>query len=277
MPSVQEILRQTGFSDQEINAIDERARVAFTNVLTQAEADRQAAELAYRANSDFYEQKIVPAMTDMDTERQRLENERIRAQSEVAFYREQNEAARQAGFVASDAPGFQPRDGGGRYVAGPTGSPVLAGGIDELREQAGQAIGILSDLQWKHQTLFNRPLPVSPSELVKRASAAGLDAVTFANREFGFDKRERELTEERQKAHDDAIRKETAAERDKVWAERTGNNPDIRPAAQAQYTEVRRAVDAGQRADPLKLSDRERHRVTRQQIRERISAQDSEG
>jgi hypothetical protein len=276
MPSVQEILRQTGFSDQEINAIDERARVAFTNVLTQAEADRQAAELAYRANSDFYEQKIVPAMTDMDTERQRLENERIRAQSEVAFYREQNEAARQAGFVASDAPGFQPRDGQGRYVPGPSGSPQFSGG-DEIETRL---VNGLSNIGWAMQTyqrLHNGVLPDDIDKLAEEATRSGRPFRDYVSSKYDFAGKQRELQQKQQQEHDDRIRRDAVAERDKVWAERTGNNPDIRPAAQAQYTEVRRAVDAGQRADPLKLTDRERTRVTRQQIRERISAQESEG
>lgn len=41
MPSVQEILRATGFSDEEIAKMDTRATSAFDRVLTEAQQERQ--------------------------------------------------------------------------------------------------------------------------------------------------------------------------------------------------------------------------------------------
>ena len=46
MPTVQEVLKQSGLTDEQITALDAKAISAFTGVLTTAEQERQAAQQA---------------------------------------------------------------------------------------------------------------------------------------------------------------------------------------------------------------------------------------
>jgi hypothetical protein len=116
MPTVTEILRQTGFSDDEIAMMDGRATAAFGNILNTAEAERQRAEAERAANVEFYETKVMPGLIGFDEERAQLEAARVRAEKEAAWLRG---AAQSAGILPAEEP---PRDGQGRFVAGAPGS-----------------------------------------------------------------------------------------------------------------------------------------------------------
>ena len=266
MATVEEILRQAGYTNEQIRSLDQRTITAFSGVLTEANEARAAAELAQRSNVEFYENKIQPSLVEWDAEKTRIENDRARERAELAFYKAQNEAAREAGFVASDAPGFQPRDGQGRYVAGvpgaTPGSPTFD--VQKVYERAGDAVGILTDIQWEHQRLFNQPMPISPSELVRRADAVKMDPRSYASREFHWEERKAEALKKEQDKHDNEIR----AERDRYWAERTGSNPDIRLPQASKYADAARAVKAGTMPDPLQMDENQRRQATRQAIRQ---------
>lgn len=141
--TVQEALKQSGFTQEAIDALDAKALSAFGGILTsaeqkekeakdsavKAEADRQAAaqsakqaedariaaekakeaaELEKRSNVEFYETKVMPGLIGYEDEKKRLEAEKINAEALAAFYKTQNEAARTAGFVPADAPKFTP-------------------------------------------------------------------------------------------------------------------------------------------------------------------------
>jgi hypothetical protein len=273
MPTVHEILKQSGFSDEQINTLDQRAITAFSGVLSAAEQAREAAELAQRSNADFYQNQIVPSLTAWDEERARIDNERARAVAEAAFYRTQAEAARQTGFIPADAPGYQPRDNQGRYVAGAPGSvpgsPTFD--VNQVYQRAGDAVGVLTDIQWEHQRLFNQPMPISPTELIRRADAVKLDPRTYAAREFNWDQKRQELQKQEQEQHDLKIRQEAIAENDRKWAERTGSNPDIRRAETSRFSDAARAVKTGERPDPLLMNDQQRRAHTAQAIHKEIA------
>jgi hypothetical protein len=286
MPTVEEVLRQSGFTDQQISEMDARAITAFTGVLSAAEAERQRAEQERQANVQFYDNQIVPSLTGWDEEKTRLENERARTNAEVAFYKAQNESARASGFISSDAPGFQPpRDGQGRYVAnagGTPGSPIFQ--PQEMIKRAGDGLAQIADIDWKHRSLFDgKPLPISPSELIRQADARNMDPMTYANQTFGFQQRERELQKQQQEAHDNKIKQDAVTERDRYWAERTGNNPDMRrPQDNPKMTDIARAARSGtplpgapggKLNDPLSLNETERRAQTRAGIRAEMQEQ----
>jgi hypothetical protein len=275
MATVEEVLLQSGFAPEEIASLDHRARAGLGQVLSAAEQARQAAEVAQRSNRDFYDQTIAPALNGWEEERIRIENERARLAAEAAYYREQNQKAREGGFIATDAPSFQPRDGKGQYVATSSGSPVFTD-MNDFAQRAGQAIATLSDLQWKHQSLFGSPMPISPSQLVQEADRAGVDPVSFADRKFGFSKREQELAMEKAKKHDDEIRRETESRLRREFAEGTGGNPDMKMARASALAEVSRGVKAGIRPDPLTMTDTQRQQATRKSIHERIAEKQAE-
>lgn len=324
MPTLVETLKQTGFTDEQIAALDPRLVTTFTTVLTtaeqkekdaraaqaaavaadaQAKANREAAELATRANTELYETKIVPAMTDMETEKQRLENDRIRLASENSYYKTQFEEAKKTGFIGTEVPGFDPtkaglppvppaqqRDGGGRFVPGQTGSPVFT--MDQIDERLGNGVSNIGWAMQEYQRLSGGQfLPDPFDKLSAEATANKLPFRDYVARKYDFATKQREINERLQREHDDKIRTEvttesqklidaakaeaaaTVATERKAMAEKYGNNPDVRPAVQAQFAEVRRGVEDKTRPDPLMLSDRERHRVTRTQISERVAAQ----
>ena len=334
MPTVAEILKQSGFSDDDIAKFDAKAITAFTGVLNtaenekktasdalaKAEATRKAAEdaekeararvekaeLVERSNKDFYEGTIVTALNGWDDDRKKIEGEKARAAAEAAFYRTQAEEAKKTGFIAADAPAFtytppapsnnpagnpaQTRDGQGRYLAnvpgGTPGSPTL---MDDVRSA-------LSDTTWTMQQYNNLYGSIYPGDvMVDAAEAASLKLPyrQYIERKYKFSEWRDEIQRQAQEKHDNELRATVATEYEakikaeqetaktnlekarQEWAERTGNNPDVRAALPSKMAEVSRAVKDGQRPDPLTLNQRERTKITRQQINERITAQES--
>lgn len=323
MPTVAEILKSTGFTDEQISALDARAVTAFTNVLTtaetaqqtaaaaatKAEADRVAmekakseAESTQRGNVKFYEETIVPGLTDGDALQKKLQTEKANAEAMALFYKTQIDGAKAAGYLAADAPAFAlpvdnpanpgVRDASGRFVAGTPGgtpgSPTFT--MDDVRNGLGATMGTLSDIQWKYQQLYGRPMPISPTELVRQSEANKFkDPATYASQIFKFSEKEEEIRLATAKKHDEDIAASTAAAKDAEWkvvlekeraenaakerarAEQGGNNPDVRtPPGSSKFAEVKRAVQEGTMPDPLKMTDAQRRVATRQQIHKDI-------
>lgn len=338
MPTVKEILKASGFTDERIAEMDAAAMTAFGNVLTAAETDRttataaqakadadfkaateavaraeqarqeaiaakEQAELQGRSNVEFYETKVVPGLTSWDEEKTRLENERVKAASEAAYYRTQVEGAKSGGFIPTDAPGYVPpaanepkRDANGQYVAGGGGTPGSPTFIDpkEVYKRAGDGMAMISDIDWKYRSLYGgQPLPISPSQLIAEADAQKLDPKAYAERRFGFTQREQELTAQRTAEHEAKLRAEATATESKVWeekmkvreaefaakekqlSERAGNNPDVRsPAGSSKYADIKRAVETGERPNPLKMTDAQRRAATSKAIHSEIEARE---
>jgi hypothetical protein len=315
MPSVAEVLKQSGFSDEQIKALDSKAITVFDSLVSDAERQRQeatqarqeaqsakdAAELAQRSNVDFYENKIAPSLTAWEEEKAKIENSAARNAAEAAFYRTQAEEAKKAGFIATEAPSFdptkfipaQPRDTQGRYVPnvpGTTpGSPTFD--VNQVYQRAGDAVGVIADLQWEHQRLFGQPMPISPTDLIRQADAVKLDPKAYAARTFNWDTRREQMRKEEEekrakeiataavapyeaklKEADEQRRKELA-ELDKKWAERVGSNPDVRSSQPSRFADINRAVKANEMPDPLTLNDTQRRQMTSQMIRKDIDQQ----
>jgi len=331
MPTVAEVLKQSGFSDEEIAKLDGRVSTAFSGVLSSAEAEKKAAadalakaeetrkaaeaaevearkraekaELVERSNKEFYDGNIVPALNSWEDRWKQMEIESTKKEAEIAFYKTQLDGAKKSGFITGDIPAFtftppatipgapqnpaQPRDSQGRYTPGvpgsTPGSPTL---IDDVRSA-------LSDTTWtlqQYQKLYGQMYPGDAMEDAREAAALKLPYRDHVSRKYKFNERAQELQLEAQKRHDEEVRSAVAKEyEDKLkqaqetakadlekqrreWAERTGSNPDVRSTEPSRMQEVQRAVKEGTRPDPLTLNSRERTKVTRQQINERISA-----
>ena len=92
MPTVSEILKQTGMSDEEIAKLDSKTITAFGGVLTAAEqraqtaaAEGERAEIAKRANEQFYANQIALSLDNWANEKTNLE-------AQLAFLKAQTKA-----------------------------------------------------------------------------------------------------------------------------------------------------------------------------------------
>ncbi len=264
--TTREILKQTGLSDAQIDALDTKVLGGFDTVLTtaaQAEKSareaKEASELAQRAQQQLYDTEIAPSLD-------RWANEKAEADRMVAFYRAQAESAKAGGFLPKDAPGYVPpaRDGEGKFVPGANpvpGSPAY------LTAQDG--IKAVSNVTWvmsEHQRLFGQPLPDDFETLMNESLQARMPFRDYTDKKYGFSTKRAEITANKQKEHDDNIRKETEAKLRKEYAEAGGNNPMVRQGITSQFDKVKAAEKTGQRHDPLKMNADQRRQQTRQVI-----------
>lgn len=321
MATVAEILKASGLDDAAIAALDAKALAAFNSVLTTAEGERtaaqdavkqaeaervaakaaqDAAELAQRANAEFYEGTIVPSLNGWDAQEQKLKQEIADAKNLAEFYEKQNKTAREAGFIATDVPLFSSpvannpsRDGQGKFVTnggGTPGSPTFK--MEEVENRLGQGLdNSVWALQEYQRLSGGQFLPDSISTLAQEASSNKLSFKDYVSRKYDFPSKQSALQAKAKDAEKAAWLAEATAPlqeqlkaKDVEWqkkledkakevSERGGNNPDVRRAAISDYPEVKKAVEAGTRPDPLSFKNQaERSAATRQQIRADVTA-----
>lgn len=271
--TVEEILRQTGLSEEQIKALDAQAMHGFTNVLNTAEAARADAQEAERRYKHLYETEIVPALNNWGSEKATLAAERD-------FYKAQNEGARTAGFIPREVPGFTPqtteppRDANGRYVADANtvpGSPAL---------QMRDVMTGISNAQWamnEHLRLYGQPMPDDFEALLSESSSKMLPFRDYVTQKYKFEDKRKEIADNKAKEHEASIRKDERQKIEKEYAERGGQNPNLRPASASHYATVRKAVQSGAVKDPVKISAEERRRQTRDMIAQDLSNEQSQG
>jgi hypothetical protein len=270
MPTIQEVLKQSGWTDEQIAGLDQKAVQGFTQVLSTADQAREAAELKERQLKDYVATQINPMLDEYGTKNTNLS-------AEAAFYKAQAEAAKANGFLPADAPGYAapgataaPRDPStGQYVAGGNavpGSPDLK----QYESKIGQAVFTLSDLQWKYQTLYGRPMPDAPSQLAQEAAAQHMSVVDYAAKKYGFQQKEQEVAQKTRQEEIDRIVTEKVNEHKRQIAERQAN-PMLAAAETSQFSQIRKAVAEKKQADPLMQSKEERHQSTLAAIQREIS------
>jgi hypothetical protein len=321
MASVAEILKASGLTDEQIAALDAKALTAFNGVLTTAEQERataaesarkaeeeraaakaaqEAAELAQRANKEFYDQTIMPSLTGWEDKEKQYAQEIANAKALAAFYEAQNKAAKESGFIAADAPAFNPtsvvipaRDGNGKFVAnspgGTPGSPTFR--MEEVEDRLGKGLdNSVWALQEYQRLSGGQFLPDSISILAQEAMANKLPFKDYVARKYDFASKASALQAKAEAEKADAIAKAAIAPyeeklkaKDAEWqkkleetakqiSERGGNNPDVRRAAISNYPEVKKAVQEGTRKDPLSMTKEERQVEMRRQIQADVSA-----
>lgn len=268
--TVEEVLRETGLSDEQIKALDAKVLTGLTTVVSSAEQTLQAAELAQRAQKEMYDTEIAPALDKWASDSANITAERD-------YYKTLAEKAKEGGFVAGAEP-FKPaaRAADGKFVAGaPGGTPGSPTFVADLRKEAGAAIGSMLDLTWKYQSLYGKPMPDSPTVLIAEANAQRLDPISYAAKKYDFAGKEAAMKAEEQKKHDDAIRAEAKSASDKEWAEKVGSNPMIRQAEVSKFSTLDKAVRANERPDPLTMTREQRHVATRNSIMKEAAATES--
>jgi len=274
--TVEEVLRETGLSDEQIKALDPKVVTGLTSVVSTANQTLEAAELAKRAQAQQYETEIAPALD-------KWANDKASYDAKMAAYEAALKSAKEGGFqipeiLANPNPNPNPgtRGADGKFVANAPGSvPGSPTFVADIRKEAGAAIGSMLDLTWKYQSLYGKPMPDSPTVLIAEANAQRLDPITYAAKKYGFAEKEAAIKAEEQKKHDDAIAAAAIAENDKKWAERVGNNPMIRQAEVSKFSTLEKAVKANERPDPLTMTREQRHVATRQAIMKEAAASEA--
>lgn len=270
-PTVQEILKATGLTDEQIAALDPKVIPAFTQVVSTASQEREAAELAKRATHEYFANDISPALD-------KWANEKAALDAQIAFYKAQNEAARSGGFIPTDAPNASPtpnptagRDPSGKFVAGAgpvPGSPQFM--------TVEQGWGALNNSQWalvEYMRLHNgAPLPDDLQTLANEAQAQRMDFKTYVAKKYDFETKREQIKTAEQKKRDDALVADAVAANDKKWAEKVGNNPMVRTATDSRFANIEKAVKEGQRPDPLKMTREQRHSSTQREINKDIAS-----
>lgn len=143
--------------------------------------------------------------------------------------------------------------------------------IQAVEQKIGNAFGQVSDAQWQYQTLFGKAMPDSPTALMAEAAQQRMPFDQYVAKKYDYSGRKAAMAADETKKREDAIRKEVADQKDREFAERTGNNPNVRTPRDSQYSTISSAVQQGQRKDPLTMSREERHVATRQQIHKEVA------
>jgi hypothetical protein len=273
MQTVEEILKATGWTDEEVKALDAKKLGGFTQILSTAQQAQEKAEFEHRAQATQYDETIAPALD-------KWANDSARLQAEVAFYKTQAEQAKAGGFIPTAAPGTPvaapelARNPAGQFVAG--ANPVPGSPQYMTREEGFRA---LSNTQWvlaEYMRLNNGAVPPDDIEtLANEAVAQRLPLRDYAAKKYDFNAKREAIKAGEQKKHDDAIRTEEAARVNKEWAEKVGNNPNLRTAEVSRFATIDKAVKDGTRPDPLKMTREQRHEATRKQIQTEMAANET--
>lgn len=325
MPTLAEVLKQSGLSQEQIDALDAKVMNSLGGVLTtaeqkeksaqdaavKAEADRkaaeasaaaaksaqEAAELQKRSVDEFWQNTYNPGVAAWETEKSQLAKKAADEAAMAAFYKAQNDALREQGIILKEAPSFttpvvnpDSTNGQGKFVPGPTGSPVFD--TNTVIRRVGDGMNTIQNIMWQHQKLYGTPLPIPPSELISKADAVKMSPMEFAARTFRFAEKEEELRQAEVKRHDDEIRASAAAEKENEWkkkmdereaefaakeklrAEQGGNNPDVRSGVSSRIPELQRKVETKEVPDPLMMNENQRRAQTARMIRDAISQKD---
>jgi hypothetical protein len=269
--TVEEILKQSGLTDEQIKALDAKVTTGLTQVLTTAASAQEKAELAQRAQQDQYDKTIAPAL---DT----WANEKANIEAQSNYYKTLAEKAKEGGFLPGNEP-FKPpaaadttRGADGKFVAGANAVPGSPQFVETVRRELGTAFSFAADVQWRYQKLFGSVIPDSPTALITEAVANHMSPMAWAEKKYDFAKKESDITADAKKKETDAAVATALAENDKKWAEKVGSNPDVRRAETSRFSEINKAVKDGTRPDPLKMTEQERDASTRRNIQAEIAA-----
>ena len=315
MITLAEVLLKSGWTQEQIDALDAKARTGLTDYVTgieqtaaqkekaaselavKAEADRKAqeaavvaakaaqeiAELENRSVKDFWDNTYNPGIAAAEAEKTRLAKEAADAKAEAAFYKAQRESyLGTLNIKPEDAPVFTP-PAATIPAVDPNktpGTPTFT--INQVRDELGNSLGTVANIQWEYRNLYGREMPISPTELLRQSEANKFkDPATYANSIFKFAEKREEIRQAEAKAHDDAIAAAAVAAKDeshklelkkitdefsakeRLRAEQAGSNPDTKlPPGSSKFSDLRRAQQAGERKDPTKMTPQERRQTT---------------
>jgi hypothetical protein len=245
VPTVAEVLKQSGLSQEQIDALDAKVLTGVNNYVStvynaaeqkeksaselavKAEADRKAqeaaeaaaktaldaAELQKRSVDEFWNNTYNPGIAAAEVEKTRLAKIATDAAAETAWYKAQHASLKDLGFVPADAPVFTP--------PAAVETPKTPGTPTFTDEQINQRIGSgLSNSVWalqEYQKFTGQFLPDPIDQLAQEATQQKLPFRDYVARKYDFAGKQKAAQEAAAKAHDDSIRTARDAEKDLEW------------------------------------------------------------
>jgi hypothetical protein len=251
VPTLAEVLKQSGWTQTQIDALDAQSQTGLTNYVTnvyqtaeqkeqaataaaaKAESDRkaqeaavleaksaqEAAEFAKRNVDEFWATTYPTSLTEHNTALQEEKTARINAEAKAAWLQAQVDGAKAAGITLADAPAFTP-PARPAPVVNPNTTPGTPTFVDPnvVVSRVGDGMYNVMNIMHKYSTLYDgQQLPIAPSELIKQADALKLSPMEYAARTYKFAEKEAEKVQAAAKAHDDAIAAASSAAKDAEW------------------------------------------------------------
>lgn len=260
MPTVQEVLKESGWTDEEVKALDASKMSGLTKVVSTAQQALEAAELEKRSTLQKWDEEINPALNKWAIDSTNLTAERD-------YYKTIADKAKEGGFIPADVPFTPPtaRAADGKFVAGANAVPGSPDFV-KLRDDLGAAFAFAADTSHRYRTLYGTEMPDSPTMIIREATQQRMSPAEYAAKKYDFAGKEAQRKADDQKKHDDSIREAAVAEVTKKFAEQGGSNPSIRQAEASKFSTLDKAVKEKSRPDPLLMNREQRHASTRQQF-----------
>jgi hypothetical protein len=281
--TVAEILKETGWSEDDIKALDQTKMEGLTRVVSAANESQEKAELALRAQREEYDQRIAPALANWADKDTVLSTKLAAAEQFINKVKDSGYLPKEIldviPTITSGSPSPRPAQGpDGKFVAGANVTPGSPGFVDvkkELANELGTAFSFAADTSWKYRSLFGKEMPDSPTALIREASQNRMSPADWAEKKYGFKTKEQEISAAAEKAKIDAAVKEAVTAKDREWAEKVGNNPNVRIPQESAFAEISKAQAEGKRADPLKMTAEQRKANTHANIQKEFAERSS--
>lgn len=261
MTELEWLKEQSGYTDEELKSFESvMGSAKFVSMLqkiqasvTQAAADKRAAEETAIESDRRYREEFLPEM-------RKVTQDAVRAQGEAAKMAAQLKQAQEYGIVPEPPAAVEPP----RAPGSPDPNALTRDDLNRFSSQQSNTLIALNDLNAEHFRLFGSPLG-NTQELVDEVTRQR----TLGNKTFSLKqawetkhnvaaKREEITKAEQQKVIDAAI----AADR-KVQAEKHGSNPNMRSGVPSRFSNYK-ASDTGKEPWKASRSINERNRSWRE-------------
>ena len=264
MASLQEILKNAGIKDEVIAGLPPEVVTSLTGYAADADTRLSAAEKALLEANDlkttldsYTESEIVPKLTRA-----------AEIETKLAAYEAAVAKAKEQGFNIE-----LPNLPGGNPPAAVPGSPARGGnvapGFDPAKFQnvVGSVIAQVADVSNEYQRLYGTPMPDNFESLAAEAERMHKPIFQYAAEKYKFADRKQQKAQEIKDAELKAAREAGKQEAAKEFAERGGNNPNLRRGVDSRFPQVKRTTE--EVANIRNMPDRQRI----QGITDRVKAQ----
>ena len=254
MPTVAEVLKQSGLTQEQIDAIDAKAISALNGYVTtveqsaqhaatKAEEDRKAAEAASasakvaqdaaelqkRSVDEVWQNTYNPGVAAWEAEKAVLAQKAADEAAAAAFYKAQNDALKEQGIILKDAPNFTPpatpppgtvRNDKGQFVPnvpGSTpGSPTFT--LEQIDQRLGNGISNVGWAMQEYQRLTGGQfLPDPFDQLDREATNQKLPFRDYVARKYDFAGKQQAIVQKQQQEHDATVAATERAKADADW------------------------------------------------------------